>query len=181
MKIMGKVFLGLVILIILLILESIWFTRTNSKYYGDNKKILKSEKANVKKVLLVYQPSRGKLTDKIAEQIAKGMNDAGCEVTVNNPGKHMPKDISQYSIVVFGSPIYMGQTSSILSDYMKSINNFNNCKILLFVTGAQFNNDELNKMEKQLGNKKASEKVKFKNNKQDESRAYEIGKRIAGE
>lgn len=181
LKIMSKVFLGLVILFISVILIFFWYTKANSKYCGDNQKILKSDKVNAKKALVVYQPSRSKLTTKVAESIAKGINDEGYEVTINYPGKHMPKDISKYSIVVFGSPVYMGQTSSTLSDYIKSIEDFSNCKILLFATGRQLNNGELDKMEKQLGNKKATEKVGFKNGMKDESKAYEVGKRIAGE
>ncbi len=62
----------------------------------------------------------------------------------------MIEDISQYSIIVFGSPVYVGETSSTLADYMKSIKDFSNKKILLFVTGAQLENNELDKMEKIL-------------------------------
>jgi len=180
-KIIGKVFLGLVVLFILVMLVFAWFAKANSKKYGDNGKILKSNNVNAKKALVVYQPSRGKLTSKIAEQIAKGMNEAGYEVTINYPGNHMDKNISKYSIVVFGSPVYMGQTSSVLADYMKSIKDLSKAKIFLFATGGQLSNGELDKMEQQLGDKKATEKLGFKNGAKDESKAYEIGKKIAGE
>jgi len=180
-KILGIVFLSFVALFILVMLIFAWFAKGNSKDYGDKGKILKVDKVNGKKALVVYQPSRSKLTNKIAEQIAKGMNDAGYEVTINCPGKHMDKDISKYSVVVFGSPVYMGQTSSVLIDYMKSIKDFSNQKILLFATGGQLNNGELDRMEQQLVSKKASEKIEFKNGTKDESKAYEVGKRIAGE
>jgi len=178
-KIIGKVFLGLIVLFISVMLVFAWFAKANSKKHNNNAKTLKSDKVNAKKALVVYQPSRGKLTRKIAEQIAKGMNDAGYEVTINYPGNHMDKDISKYSIVVFGSPVYMGQTSSVLSDYMKSIKDISNEKILLFATGGQLNNGEVDKMEQQLSSRKATEKVEFKNGMKDESKAYEIGKRIA--
>lgn len=62
----------------------------------------------------------------------------------------MIEDISQYSIIAFGSPVYVGEISSTLADYMKSIKDFSNKKILLFVTGAQLENNELGKMEKIL-------------------------------
>ena len=179
LKIIGKVFLCLIILLISTVLVVTWFTKANSKYCGDNGKVFKSDKTNVKKALVVYQPSRSKLTTKIAESIAKGIKDEGYDVTINNPGEHMPKDISQYSIVVFGSPVYLGETSSTLADYMKSIKGFSNTKILLFATGGQINNGELDKMEKQLGNRKAAEKVGFKNGMKDEDKAYEAGKIIA--
>lgn len=181
LKILGKVFLGFVILMVVAVLGFSWFVKANNKDYGDNSKILKSDSVNVKKALVVYQPSRGKVTNKIAEQIAKGINDSGYEVTINYPGKHMPKDISQYSVVVFGSPVYIGKTSSTLSDYMKSIKVSENQKVLVFVTGAKLSNGELDKVETQLGSRKATEKVGFKNGTKDESKAYEIGKKIGAE
>ncbi len=74
----------------------------------------------------------------------------------------MAEDISQYSIIVFGSPVYVGETSSTLAEYMKSIKDFSNKKILLFATGAQLENNELDKMEQNLRKIKATEKVGFK-------------------
>ena len=64
---------------------------------------------------------------------------------------------------------------------MKHIKDFSNKRILLFVTGSQLNNGELDKMELQLGNTKATEKVGFKNGLKDETKAYEVGKTFAGE
>lgn len=181
LKIMGKAFLGMMVLLFSAMLICVWFAKANSKQYGNNEKVLKSNKVNAKKALVVYQPSRSKLTDGIAESIAKAINEEGYEVTINYPGKHMTTDVSQYSIVVLGSPVYVGQTSSTLSDYMKSIKCSPDQKIMLFVTGAQLNNGELDKMEKQLGGGKVAEKAGFKNGTKDVSKAYEEGKRIVGE
>ncbi len=180
-KIMKRVLISLIVLLVLVMLLFSWFVKGNSKDYGENSKVLKSDKVSNKKALVVYQPSKSKLTKKIAEQIAQGIKDEGYEVTLNYPGKHMTEDISQYSIIVFGSPVYVGGTSSTLDNYMKSIKYFSNKKILLFVTGAQLENNELNKMEKNLGKVKATEKVGFKNGMDDESKGYEIGKKFAGE
>ncbi|EKX79494.1 flavodoxin [Clostridium botulinum] len=149
-KIMKRVFLSFIVLLISVMLLFSWFVKGNSKDYGENSKVLKSDKVSNKKALVVYQPSKSKLTEKIAKQIAQGIKDEDYEVTINYPGKHMIEDISQYSIIVFGSPVYVGETSSTLADYMKSIKDFSNKKILLFVTGAQLENNELDKMEKIL-------------------------------
>ncbi|HIE5420304.1 flavodoxin domain-containing protein [Clostridium botulinum] len=118
---MKRIFLSFIVLLILVMLLFSWFIKGNSKDYGENSKVLKSDKVSNKKALVVYQPSKSKLTEKIAEQIAQGIQDEGYEVTINYPGKHMIEDISQYSIIVFGSPVYVGETSSTLADYMKSI------------------------------------------------------------
>lgn len=180
-KIMRMLFLVLVVLLIATILLLSWYIKSNSKDYSDNNnRILNSQKMNSKKAIIIYQPSKSKLTNKIAEKIAMGINDAGYEVTINHPGKHMSTDISKYSLIVFGSPVYIGQTSSLLSDYMKHIKDFSNKKILLFATGGQLNNGELDKMELQLGDTKATEKVGFKNGLKDGTKAYEVGKKLAG-
>lgn len=181
LKVLGKVFLGFIVLIIAVVLGFSWFVKANNKDYGDHNQVLTSEKQNAKKALVVYQPSRGKTTNKIAESLAKGINQSGYEVTINYPGKHMSKDISQYSIVVFGSPVYIGKTSTTLSDYMKSIKISDSQKVLVFVTGGELSNGELDKVETQLGSRKATEKVGFKNGEKDESKAYEVGKKIGAE
>lgn len=181
LKVIGKVFAGIVIVLISVMLLCIWYVKGNSKAYGDHKEILNSDTGSSKKALVVYQPSRGKVTTEIAEKIAKGINDSGYEVTVNYPGEHLPKDISQYSIVVFGSPVYVGETSSTLAEYMNSIKDLSKQKILLFVTGGQLSNGEVDKLEEQLGNVKATEKIGFKNGSSDDNAAYEAGKKIAAD
>lgn len=181
LKVAGKMFLGLLLILILVMLTLVWFIKGNSKCYDDNKKILTSDTGKGKKALVVYQPSRGKLTENIAEKIAKGINDSGYDVTINYPGDYVSKDISEYSIVVFGSPVYVGQTSSTLADYMNSIQDISNQKVLLFVTGGQLNHGELDKLEEQLKGKKATEKLELKTGIDEENKAYEAGKRIAGE
>lgn len=179
LKVIGKIFLGILVVLISLMLICIWYVKGNSKAYGDHNEILKSDTGSSKKALVVYQPSRGKVTAEIAENIAKGINDSGYEVTVNYPGDHLPKDISKYSIVVFGSPVYVGQTSSVLAEYMNSVKGFSKQKILLFATGGQLSNGEIDKLEDQLGNVKATEKIGFKNGRNDDNAAYEAGKKIA--
>ena len=175
--ILGKVLAAFVIIFAAAMLVFVWFTKGNSKDYGDHSKILKSNSPNSKKALVIYQPSRGGLTQKIGSEIAKGIYSEGYEVTINYPGKHLSTDISKYSIIVYGSPVYIGQTSATLADYMKSVKNYTNTKIFIFATGGQLNNGELDNMEKQLVNGKATEKFGFK--KVNEHDAYEAGKKIA--
>ncbi|SHI93346.1 Flavodoxin domain-containing protein [Clostridium cavendishii DSM 21758] len=181
MRVIKKIFFTLIIVISLMISIFVWFAKSNNKDYGDNNKIMKSNRSNTKKALVIYQPSRFKVTDKIAEKIAGGIKDEGYDVTLNYPGSHLSNDISQYSIVVFGSPVYIGQISSTLTDYMKRIKNYEDKKVLIFATGSQLNNGEVDKIGENLSTIKATEKINFKNGNKDEDKAYEIGKKIAGE
>lgn len=183
-KIIGLVLLAFMALLIVTALIFAWFAKANSRDWGDSAQILKSDRKNPKKALVIYQPSRSGATSAIAGKIAQGINDAGYEVTINYPGKHTSIDISQYSIVAFGSPVYFAQTSSALTNYVKSLKDFSNKKILLFTVG-QLKDEELDKMEQLLGGAKAAEKVKFiiklKIGTKDETAAYMIAKRFAGE
>ncbi len=181
LKIIGKVFLGFVGLCIVAVAFCSWYTGSNTKDYGDNQRILGITNGNGKAALIIYQPSRGGKTDKVAENLAKGIHDAGYEVTLDNPGKHLKTDLSGYSIVVFGSPVYMGQVSPVLTQYMNSVKSLTNSKILLFATGGQLNNGELDTLERQLGSVKATEKIGFKSGKEDEALAYKTGKSFAGQ
>ncbi|QAA32113.1 flavodoxin family protein [Clostridium manihotivorum] len=180
LKIIGKVFFGFVGICVIAVVFCSWYTRSNTKDYGDNRRVLNITNGNSKEALIVYQPSRGGKTDKVAENLAKGIHDAGYEVTLDNPGKHLKTDLSEYSIVVFGSPVYMGQISPVLTQYMNSVKSLTNAKILLFATGGQLNNGELDTLEQQLGSVKATEKIGFKSGKADETLAYKTGKSFAG-
>jgi flavodoxin len=124
----------------------------NNKPAGTEKETL-SASGNSGKALVVYQPSKGTgITKNMAMQIAKGINSKGYEVTLSYPGKHLSMDISQYSIVVFGSPIYVGKASSVLKDYIKSIPDFTGKKVILFTSGSNDNSKELNEIGSLLKN-----------------------------
>ena len=155
-----------------------------NKPKGNNEKILKSNESSAKKALIIYQPSLTNVTSVIADSIAKGLNDGGCEVTLNNPGKDLSTDISKYSLVVFGSPTYAGQPLSIETEYISKIKDFSSAKVVLFVTGSDVSKkDELDVMEKSLNGVNAYKKVKFNAGSKNDSKneAYELGKELSNE
>ena len=109
---------------------------------------LESKSKNPDKALVVYQPSITSASSDVAHSIAKGLNDADYEVTLNTPGKHLSSDISSYSVIVFGSPNYGGSPGEQLLIYMKRIEDFNDKRILLFSTsGSAEGRLEFDKME----------------------------------
>ncbi|HEX2955783.1 MAG TPA: hypothetical protein VHO70_03060, partial [Chitinispirillaceae bacterium] len=104
-------------------------------------------------------------------------------VTLNNPGKHLPVDISTYQLVVFGSAAYYSQPSTALIDYMASIKDYSSVKVVLYSTGIVPNNeDEDNAMKKALKGIKPYEVLKFDANLKKEvndKKAYEFGKELS--
>lgn len=149
---------------------------------GNHNEVLQSEEKPLRKALIVYQPSISNISSQMAHQIAKGLNDGGYEVTLNYPGKHLPVDISDYQLVVFGSAAYYSQPSKALIDYMFSINNNTQGNIVLYSTGTVPNSlKELDTMEKSLNGLEPYKKVKFDVNAKNgnDKVAYELGKELS--
>ncbi|MCS4477599.1 hypothetical protein JTS98_16350 [Clostridium botulinum] len=68
---MKRIFLSFIVLLILVMLLFSWFIKGNSKDYGENSKVLKSDKVSNKKALVVYQPSKSKLTEKLPSKLPR--------------------------------------------------------------------------------------------------------------
>lgn len=163
-----------------------WIVSSGNTQKGSKEEILSSSQQSPKKALIIYQPSKSDISSRIAHQIAKGINDGGYEVTLNYPGDHLSADISQYSLVVFGSPVYAEEPSKALTDYMSKIKDFSSQKIVLYSTGSftgSFKNDGLDTMEKSLNGIKAYKKIKFYTSakKENDTIAYGLGKDLSKE
>lgn len=180
-----KILLGLVILaaipIISFIVIAAIYASFNNGQKGNHEEILQCSQQPLKKALVVYQPSKSDVSSKIAHQIGKGLNDGGYEVTLNYPGDHLSTDISNYSVIVFGSPTITGKSSKALADYISKIKQYSTDKVALFSVGAMEDIKELDEMEKSLNGKKAYEKKKFftKDMAASEKAAYDFGKELS--
>lgn len=135
--IMKKVLQVVLILLVVIIVGTIiffkWAVNANSIVHKSSEKKLFSSSS--KKALVIYQPSRTKLTSTMADSIAETLNKSGYEVTINYPSQELKYDISKYDVLVFGTPIYVGKYSQVLESYMKTIKDFSNKKVLIFSTG----------------------------------------------
>lgn len=172
-------FLALIVLFAAFMGFAAWISNSNNQVKGDNEEILKSEQSNPKKALLVYQPSKTGAASEIAHQIAKGLNEKGYEVTMNYPGKNLSYDTSKYSLLVFGSPVYIGKVSSALTDYMKGIKDAGDKKVIIYTVGGSKETKELDILGEALYGSKQTIKEKFMTS--DKTKAYELGKKIAEE
>jgi flavodoxin len=103
------------------------------KTYGDCGELLKGT-ADAKKALIVYQPSITKATEEAAHSLARGLNDSGYEVVLNSPGGHLSGDISGYSIIAFGFPVYGSTVPEALKTYIGRVGDLSGKRILLFST-----------------------------------------------
>jgi flavorubredoxin len=151
--------------------------------YGDRTEILEASSEMTKKALVVYQPSITSASSDVAHAIAAGLNDSGFEVKLSNPGKHLSADISAYSIIVFGMPNYGGSVVEPLSDYIQSIDDFSDKRIILFSTSGGISNMlEIEKLAALLGGAEPYKAVKYKSSEGEKniSAAYQLGVEAAG-
>lgn len=178
-----KILITIVIIIAVIILGCVitykWIESAGSREHKSIEKVLKGDGSG-KKALLVYQPTNTDFAKKIADNLAKGVNEAGYEVTINYPGDFLPKDLSEYNLIVFGSTVYESKYSKVLGEYISSVTNFGDAKVMVYSTGMVPDvRTELDDLSKLIDNG-ADYLEKFDvNNKETEiKRALEVGQTI---
>lgn len=87
-----------------------------------------------KRALLLYQPSNGKHNLPLAKALAELVAERGYTVTVNYPSEQLTYDPKEYDLLVYGSAVYMGETSKALRNYIQA-HPVTGKQVLLFVTG----------------------------------------------
>lgn len=179
-----KILIGILIIILIGILSMVVLMKAVNRQRASNEKLLQSKNTNPKKALIVFQPSLSNVTTVMANSIAKGLNDGGYEVTLNYPGSYLSTDVSKYSLVIFGSPVYVGKPLTIVTDFMSKIKSFSNTKVVVFSTGGTIKDKpELDIMEKSLNGISVYKKVKFNSSTKEASKneAYDLGKELSKE
>lgn len=155
--VIGVVFLLMVIIMITMVC----IVKSNDAYKGDYKSVLAAGNPSAQKALIVYQPSASGAPTDIANQMAKGLNKAGYEVTLTYPGKHVSDDLSRFSLVAFGSAVYAGKPSAQLTDTMSKIKDYKNKTVILYSVGQMAEAPELDVLRKSLNGGKENYAQKF--------------------
>lgn len=160
---------------------TLYVTSAGNVKHKSNEIVLPGTDSN-RNALIIYQPGRSEFGADIANNLAKGLNDSGYEVTINYPGDFLSGNLEEYEIVALGTTVYNGEFSPVLGDYVSAIKNIENSKILIYSTGMMTDNtselDELNK----LLYRKADYLEKFLSNQEESEikRAYDLGISLGG-
>ncbi len=165
-------------LVVAMIIAVKIFMKLPGKVYDCPEEVLQANGENVKKALVVYQPSLSKATDEVAHAISQGLNDSGYEVVIDCPGPQLSADISSYAIVVFGSPVYGGQPATTLTDYMQRIGDFSQVRVILVLTaGGATPGPEFDRMKAILGSVEPAAMKKFLASQKEanNAEAYQLG------
>ena len=178
-KVILSVFLLMIILFGAAIATFAIVVNTNNSVHKSEEITMSSKSSSNRKALVIYQPAiLGSVTKDIAKNIAKGINDNNYEVTINHPGDYVSKDVSKYSIIVFGSPVYLGNMSTALTKYIQSVSSFNDKKVILFCTGSAKLQEEFDSTKASFSGVKSIQKIKFiTSDKNLDKEAYDIGKK----
>ena len=109
-------------------------SRLNSQYQSSPQHYTAPN--SVGKALVIYQPAWTDITKNAADALAKSLNNKGYDVTVNYPGSFLPQDVSNYAVLVFGTPIYNSKGSLLVVNYLKELKGLSGKKVILFTTGS---------------------------------------------
>ena len=175
---MKKIILIIICSIITFIVVGIgcvfWVVKANDAKNNDNP-VYYGDEGSTKKALIVYQNGRSSYNKDVAENIASGLSDKGYYVTTNQPGDYLKKNLSEYDLVIFGSPVYAAQISSVLQEYAKSVDNFGKARVICYCVGNNPNDDELKKFD-DLFDKKIDGSFKIVKRKFDSDKDIAIEK-----
>jgi|SRR5690554_315283 len=171
---------GLVIIFMLLTVGAVFAA---NKAKRDNEQVLPGKGETPKKAIIIYQPVLTKVTTRMAQQLAVGLNDGGYEVTLNHPGKHLSTDLFGYELIAFGSPTYAGQMTKALTNYMARVcpqlakTKGEALRIVLFATGGVDQTEEFDRLAETLAGLNVVKKVKFSpgSKEKNEQIAYDLG------
>ena len=155
-----------IILLILIALISLFLWLRNgvkalSKDYPSNERI----KGNsLKKALVLYQPSLHQTAETFANTVMDTFLNLGYKVTVNNIDQGSMYNVSQYDIIAFGSPVYVGNVSPKFEKYVKN-QDIKWKKVILYSIGTiQKENHELDNLENILKQQNIVYKIKVQPN-----------------
>lgn len=167
-------FLGLALLIFLfgMFFLSIWLKnglKVLNVIHKPNE--IKVGKGN-KTALIIYQPTKHGTATKFAKIIAECLTEHDYTVIINYPSNELDYILSEYDLIVFGSGIYLGRFSPVLSDYILQ-NRFKNKKVLIYNIGFRTNDlTDLNELKVMLDD--ANEVYAIKVNRKQENKLKEF-------
>ena len=171
---MKKLFVGfgivigvLFLIIVIFVAVMAFIVSSNNRDKGEYTRVLAGPDSYAPKALVVYQPTISGTGKTIADQLAAGLSAAGYEVTITYPTSKLSADIGAYSILTFGSSVYIGQPSSVLTKYMDRIADYSGKKVALYSIGSADNTPELDVLAACVKGNDEITKTKFKTGAKD--------------
>jgi len=134
--------LGMIIgitLVIVIIAAGLGFSIVSYDVVGYNAKesqTLNPDGASVGNAIVLYDPGITGVAKKVANSIAKDLQTKGYRVELAGISSSKAGNISDYNVIVIGGPIYAGNASSSVKNYLKTLKISQNTTLGVFATGS---------------------------------------------
>ncbi len=125
-------------LVIVIIAAALGFSIAFYDVMGVNAKesqTLNPDGAVVGNAMVVYDPGITGTAKKVADSIAKDLQAKGYRVELAGISSSKADNTSDYSIIVVGGPIYDGNASSSVKEYLKNLKISQNTSLGVFASG----------------------------------------------
>ena len=87
-----------------------------------------------KMALVIYHPGLASFQQDTTYAFADGLVENGWKVEITTPSSEAPTDLSGYSLLVLGSPVYAGAPAPTLQRHLERIGDLNGIATALIVT-----------------------------------------------
>ncbi len=127
-----------IILVIVIITAALGFSIAFYDVMGFNAKesqTLNPDGAVVGNAMVVYDPGITGTAKKVADSIAQDLKSKGYRVELAGISSSKADNTSDYSVVVVGGPIYDGNASSSVKEYLENLKISQNTSLGVFASG----------------------------------------------
>ncbi len=91
------------------------------------------------KAFVVYRPGVSSFQRDVTYAFIEGLEESGWSIQVTTASSQTPTSLSQYDILVLGTPTYGGKPHQSVLDYLNRIGNLKHKKVVLIVTAGGSN------------------------------------------
>ena len=86
--------------------------------------------------LIIYHPGLSSFMKDVVYAFADGLVETGWRVEITTASSQAPTDLSEYSLLVLGSPVYAGTPSPTIKRHIERIGDLQGINTVLLVTSA---------------------------------------------
>jgi flavorubredoxin len=84
--------------------------------------------------LIIYHPGLSSFMQDTTYAFAKGLSENDWRVEITTASAQAPTDLTEYSLLVFGSPVYAGNASVTIQRHVERIGDLNGIDTVLLIT-----------------------------------------------
>jgi flavorubredoxin len=103
-----------------------------------------------KTALVVYQPGLSSFPRDVSYAFGSGLAASGWRVEITTASSHAPSDVSNYSLLVLGFPIYGGSPGTAIVRYADRLTSLHGTNVVIVACGAGSPGESVDAMKQQV-------------------------------